>query len=380
MNPHSDNAEIGPTALTESLSLRDIVVGLRRRWKLLVLLPLAAGLIALAATFAIPETFTSRTTFIPPQQQNGPGAAAIASLGALSSLAGLGQGIRTSSDQYASLLESANVRDRLVDEFKLMDVYGTPLRVDARDTLASKVRISIGKKDGLMAVEVDDRSPQRAADIANRHVTELRRLTSQLALTEAQVRRTFFQREADQARTNLEKAQKALQATGFNLAALRAEPRAAAEAYSRLRAEVTSAEVKLQALRRSLTDQSVEVQTQMSGLAQMRAQLARVEDSTRADGGTDYTGHYREFKYQETLFELFSRQYELARLDEVRDGSMVQVVDVATPAERRSAPKRRVIAMAATAATALVTLLFFVVSAAWKSTAAVRRPAISPFG
>ncbi len=378
MNSASSSAGLADYPQPNGISVQELLVGVRQRWKLLLILPLAAGLLGLGVSFAIPETFSARTSFIPPQQSGGSAAAAIASLGALSNLAGLGQGIRSSADQYASLLESANVRDRLVDEFQLMSVYGTTLRADARDALASRVRISIGKKDGLMAVEVDDRSPQRAADIANRHVAELRRLTSQLALTEAQMRRTFFQREAEQAREKLDKAQKALQASGFNLAALRTEPRAAAEAYSRLRAEVTSSEVRLQALRRSLTDESVEVQGQLSALAQLRAQLARVEDSDRSGSNTDYIGHYREFKYQETLFELFSRQFELARLDEVRDGSMVQVVDVATAPERRSGPKRRLIAMAVTAGVGLATLLYVIASTALTQGGGARQQRLAP--
>ena len=48
--------------------------------------------------------------------------------------------------------------------------------------------------------------------------------------------------------------------------------------------------------------------------------------------GPDYLTKYREFKYQETLFELFARQYEIARVDESREGALIQVVDPATRA------------------------------------------------
>ena len=116
-------------------------------------------------------------------------------------------------------------------------------------------------------------------------------------------------------------AQQALQASGFNPGALKAEPKAAAESFARLRAEATAAEVRLQALRNSLTNDAPEVQQQQAALAALRDQLTRAAQTTDAAGGADYIGRYREFKYQETLFELYARQFELARVDESREGA-----------------------------------------------------------
>jgi uncharacterized protein involved in exopolysaccharide biosynthesis len=49
-----------------------------------------------------------------------------------------------------------------------------------------------------------------------------------------------------------------------------------------------------------------------------------------------------------------ARQYELARLDETRDSSAMQVIDVAVPAEWKSKPKRALIAVVTTFATGLL--------------------------
>ena len=215
-------------------------------------------------------------------------------------------------------------------------------------------RIAVGKKDGLVSVEVDDEDPTRAAGIANAYVEQLRRLTSVLAVSEAQQRRAFFEKELKEARDQLAKAQQALQATGFNVGALRAEPRAAAESYARLRAEITAAEVRTQVLRGSLADSSPEVQRQLGQLSALRAQLARLEQATDTNAGPDYLSKFREYKYRETLFEMFARQYELARVDESREGALIQVVDVATPPEYKSKPKRGFIAVAATLLSLLV--------------------------
>lgn len=345
----------------EGMSLLDLALPLAQHWKLLVAGPLLAGLIALGATYLMTPVFSSRTVFLPPQQQQSTAAAAVAQLGALSGLIGGAAGIKSPADQYVSLLQSTSVADRLIDEFKLMQVYESKYRFEARKDLANSSRITLGKKDGLITVEIEDTDPQRAAAIANRHVDELRRLTAQLALTEAQQRRAFFEEQLKKTRDDLTKAQTALEASGFSAGALRAEPKAAAEGYARLRAEATASEVRLQTLRRNLAENTPEVQQALATLGALRSQLARTEAPTDLNGGPDYVGKFREFKYQETLFELFARQYEMARLDESREGALIQVVDVAQAAERKSRPKRALIAVTTTLV-ALALLAIYVVT------------------
>ena len=101
----------------------------------------------------------------------------------------------------------------------------------------------------------------------------------------------------------------------------------------------------MQTLRGSFADSTVEVQRQRAALDALRSQLARLEQTNTGGNGPDYISKYRDFRYQETLFELLARQYELARVDESREGALVQVVDVATPPERKSRPKRALVAV-----------------------------------
>jgi uncharacterized protein involved in exopolysaccharide biosynthesis len=355
----------------EGMDLFDLIELLRQHVVLLIGCSLAVGIIALGVTYLIKPTFTAATTFLPPQQQQSAAASVLASLGPLAGIAGATVGnIRTPADQYVALMQSVTVSDRIIDQFKLLEEYDQKYRVDARKTLNGNVRMSVGKKDGLITIEVDDRDPARAAAIANRYVDELRRMTSTLAITEAQQRRMFFEHQLQQSRDKLTAAQLALQASGFNQGAIKAEPKAAAEGYARLKAEVTSAEVRLQTMRGNLADDTPEVRQQQAALGALRAQLARLEQSTEGSGGPDYVGKYREFKYQETLFELFARQYELARADESREGALIQVVDVSEPPEKKSKPKRALAAISATLAAALVLAIAVVVRHSWRQ----RRP------
>lgn len=323
--------------------LAALAVLVRRHLLLLTLAPLVITAAAYALTLLLPPVYTARTSFLPPQQQSSNLAGALASLGSIAGLGAAGS-VRNSSDQYVALMQSTLVTDRLIDRFKLMEAYKAEYRMDARRLLAANARIVLGRKDGLVTIEVDDHDRQRAADLANAHVEELRLLLSRLAVTEAQQRRIFFEAQLEQAQERLVRAQVALQASGFGQGAMRAEPRAAADEYGRLRAEVTAAEVRVQAMRSSLTDGAPELQQAQGTLAALRAQLAKTERASAASspgrGGSDYISKYREFKYHETLFELFARQYEIARVDESREGAPLQVIDVASPPEKPTGPRR----------------------------------------
>jgi uncharacterized protein involved in exopolysaccharide biosynthesis len=367
MNPRSTAAEIALIGRNaepdDGVSLGELFAVLRLRWRLILGCSLLAGLTGLAVAFVWPPTYTARLSFLPPQQQGG-AAAALSGLGALAGLAsGLAGGgaLKTPADQYIALMQSATIGNRLIDQYKLIEVYDEKYRIDALEELSKKVRITAGKKDGLVNIEVDDRSADRSAAIANSYVVELRKLTNTLAISEAQQRRVFFDQQLQATKEKLTQAQISLQSSGFNPGAIKTEPRAAAETYARLRAEATAAEVKLQALHGMLAENAPEVQLQQNTLVALRRQLASMEVAAPVTGDADYITRYREFKYQETLFELFAKQYELARVDESREGALIQVVDPATTPEKRSKPKRALVALAAALA-ALVLLCGWVIA------------------
>lgn len=321
----------------------DFLVALRpvrQGWRTLVAAVVVAGALGAGVSFLLKPQFTSTTTFIPPQQQQSVANSALASLGALAGLTGV-SGAKSSADEYVSLMQSVTVSDRIIDRFGLMAVYDSKYRFQARKALANNTEMTVGKKDGLISISVDDENPQRAAQIANRFVDELRTMTATLAISEAQQRRVFFEREMQAAKSKLIAAQSALQISGFAPGAIKTEPREAADAYAKLRAEATAAEVQLETLRSSLADSAPQMRQQTALLQSLRSQLELQEKSTKQDDSApDYVSKYREFKYEETLFDLMSKQYELARVDESREGALIQVVDPAQPAERKSKPKR----------------------------------------
>ena len=341
----------------DGITLSELHAALRPQLLKIAALSLAVGLAAYGVTLLMTPVFTARSVIISPQQQQNSAASALASLGALAGLAG--GSVKSPAEQYVSVMQSVTVGNRIVDRFKLMEVYDAKFRVDALKNLSTNVRISAGKKDNLISIDVDDTDPTRAAAIANAYVDELRWVTNNLALTEAQQRRAFFQQQLLETKTALQNAQLQVQKTGFTAGALKSEPKAAAEAYARTKADIAAAEIRLSTLRRSMTDSAPEVQQVTTALAGLRAQLGQFERPLEASSNQDYVSAYREFKYQEALFEIFAKQFELAKMDEAREGTLIQVLDKATPPERKSKPKRAMIAVVSTVLAGLVFAVFF---------------------
>lgn len=350
----------------DDISLLDLAITIRQNLGLLLIAPAVAGGLALGGSFLIRPTFTATTTFLQPQQQQSAAAAMLQGLGALGGLAGSAAGLKNPADQYVAFVKSRSVQDALVKRFDLQQRYEAELHDDAIRALEDAARVSAGK-DGLIKIEVDDHDPKFAADLANAHIEELSKLLDRLAVTEAQRRRMFYEKQLEQTKQKLTTAQATLQQSGISEGALRTEPKMAAEAYASLKAAVTAAQVKLQSMRTYMTEQSPEFKVAQSELSALQAQLSKVEVANTALADDAYVVKYRDFKYQETLFEMFAKQFELAKLDEARDGAPIQVVDKAQPPQRKSKPKKLLIGLGASLLTGFALLVFVFARQAWRN-------------
>jgi len=351
----------------EEISLLDLLQVVVENLRLLVIGPLLAGLVALSFTFMVTPTFTATTKFMPPQQQQSSAAAMLAGLGAL---AGAATGLKNPNDQFLAFLQSESIANALIDNFDLMARFESEYKVDARNTLWELSKIS-SAKDGLITVTFDDTDPVFAAQVANAYVSELGKMLNRLALTEAQNRRQFFEKQLTDAKENLTKAELALRKSGVNLTALKSNPQAAITAVAELQAQIVAQEIKLSSMRGYLTESAPDFKQAQTELAALRNQFSKLEKSSPVVGGSDanYVARYRDVKYYETLFELFSKQFELAKVDEARENNVIQVVDVAVAPERKSKPKKALIAVLTSLAVGMILLVFVFVRSALRGAA-----------
>jgi uncharacterized protein involved in exopolysaccharide biosynthesis len=290
-------------------------------------------------------------------------ASQLGSMGGMAALAGGGLGLKNPNDQFVGMFMSRTVEDAMVQHFGLMQEYHKKYLTDARKAFEGHTKVDDSGKDGLIRISIKDRDPRRAAELANGYIDQFRIQSQHLAITEASQRRLFFERELEQAKDNLASAEEALKQTQqtTGLIELTSQARALIESGAALRAEITAREVQIQGMQTYATGENAQLVQAQRELESMRAQLAKLggsEDSSAGElivpkgrvpeAGLEYIRKLRDVKYYETIFDILARQFEMAKLDEAKQGALIQVVDPAVPPDYRSFPKRGLIVIGAT--------------------------------
>ena len=353
MEPHTvpREDEIDPAELFRALS---------RRWRLILGITAATAAVALVVSLFLPVYYKAETRILPPQDKGSNLAAQLlGQAGGLIALAGGAAGVKSQGELYVEMMKSRTVLDRIVDRFDLMKLYKKKYRQDARKKLLELGTVREERKSGVIILTIEDRDPKRATDMANAFVEELKTLAGGLAISEAGQRRLFFEEQLGQTKVSLARAEEEIkdfqQRTG--MFQVDAQARAIIEGIARLRAGIAVKEVEARVLRSFATAQNPDLQRVEEEVRALRAELEKIETS-KGEGfdpimpsgrvpamGTEYLRKLRQLKYNETLYELLAKQYELAKLDEARGAVVIQVIDRAVPPERKSRPKRAVIVL-----------------------------------
>ncbi|MGA3126531.1 MAG: Wzz/FepE/Etk N-terminal domain-containing protein [Candidatus Korobacteraceae bacterium] len=365
---------LSPEVQSESSAL-DFLIVLARHKRFILRFTLCAAVLAALISWLIPNEYTAATTVLPPAQSSVSSAllGQFAGSGALASIAGSSLGIKNPAEMYVSLLRSRTVEDAVIQRFGLMARYRKKTMVDAQNAFERHSSVVLGTKDGLIRVKVEDRDPKLAAEIANGYVEELRKLSANLAITEASQRRLFFQQQLLEAKDNLSAAEEAMKHTEQSTGVLQIDSQAKSliEAAAVLRGQVVAKEVQLQAMRSYATEDNPELMIAKQQLAALKAQLSKLAGAEQDSGsdfmvpkgkvpeaGMEYIRKLRDVKYYETIYELIAKQFELAKLDEARQGTVIQVADVAVPPDKKSYPPRTIIVI-------VMTVLGFASACGW---------------
>lgn len=371
--PPSTNHQQVPTefrgdADVPGFSVVALLTVLARHKKAIVRFPLIIGLVTAAISFALPDVYKSSTKLLPPQQSQGGAAALLSQLGGVASAAAGIAGIKNPNDMYVGMLKSRTVADRLIARFGLLAAYDVKLMEKARKELEANTLITSGK-DGLITIEVEDKDRKKVANIANGYVEELYGLSKVLAITEASQRRMFFERQLELAKDNLANAEVKLKGAldTQGVISVDGQSRALIETVGRVRAQMSAKEIQLRSMQAFVTASNPAYQRVQEELSSLRSELDKLENGRPALGngpsqngkdGLENIKVLRDVKYYQMLYELLAKQYEVARLDEAKDPSIVQVLDRAVEPERKFKPKRALMVLVAT-------FLAFFAAVAW---------------
>jgi uncharacterized protein involved in exopolysaccharide biosynthesis len=345
----------------DEISLIDLLIVLAKNKKMILGMTFGAAVIAAAYSLTLPNIYTGTTKILPPQQSMSGTSLIMDKVGALASFGGGALGVKNPNDLYVGMLNSRTLADNIIMRFKLKELYKLDLLEDTRVALKASVNIAAGK-DGIIVINVDDKDPKRAAEIANAYVDELYKINQVLAVTDASKRRLFFEKQLKLAKNELAVAEIAMKKTQEQSGIIKLDGQAESiiQAVSGLRGQISAKEVQLAAMRSFATERNPDFVLTQTELAGLRTQLSAMEKAQGPRGGDvpvstgrlpeaglEYIRKFRDVKYGEAVYELLVKQYEMAKIDEAKDASLIQVLDKAVVPERKSKPKLTLIVLIA---------------------------------
>jgi uncharacterized protein involved in exopolysaccharide biosynthesis len=154
-----------------------------------------------------------------------------------------------------------------------------------------------------------------------------------------------------------------------------AQGKAMVDAAARLQGELIVAQSELEGLKQIYTDENVRVRSARARMDELQKKLNEIGGAGTAGAekseaslypsirklpilGVTYADLYRQTKIEETVFELLTEQYEMAKVQEAKEIPSVKILDAAIVPTKKSFPPRAVI-------TALGTLLGLALAAVW---------------
>jgi capsule polysaccharide export protein KpsE/RkpR len=360
-------------------------------------------LLSTLIALVLPPRYESTVRLMPPDEQSGSGLAMAAIMAAknnLGSMGGLGGslagaagdllGLKNSTALFTDMLGSRTVEDRMIQRFDLRKEYGNRYWEDARKHLAKQTDIVVDRKSDVMSITVTDRDPRRAQQMAQAYVEELNGLVSEVSTSAARRERIFIEQRLQTVKQDLDHISKEFSEYESKNTVLDMpyQAKAMVEAAAQLQGQLIAAQSELEALEQIYTPNNVRVRSVKARVDELKNQLSKmsgsagtVDSSAGQDLGTGelyppirelpllgvrWLDLYRESRVQETVYELLTQQYELAKVQEAKEIPTVKVLDSASLAERRSFPKRTLIVLLGTFFAMTLGIVVVLGSARWK--------------
>lgn len=317
------------------------------------------AIVGWSTQFILPEEFKAESTYavVANSSSGSAGLGNISGLANLTGLAGAATG-RLNLDQYVALIQNIDSLDAVIDRHALRRLWKINDAEKARKKLRRQLRVWVGQKDQLIRIEVAMPSAELASTISNQLGALMATRTAELASAEAKTRRQTLEPEVRRAQAALQASQQQLVRTQIDPSLARADSRSIGDQVTKLTTELGSIEVRLAATELMFTSNSAEVRQLIAARNSLRDRLSGLQRSSTS-GNFSYMEAFRDFKYQEAVLDILTKQYESARIDEVKGGQYIHIVQTARPPERPQFPDPPILA----ATGAFSALILFGISA-----------------
>ena len=335
-------------------------------------------LVCAIVAIVLPNNYTATTRLMPADYGGGSGAGL--ALSALSDLDGAGNGggitnvasrllgMNTSGDLLIGVIKSETVEDRVIKRLNLMQVYSDKFIEDGREHLESHTSLSTDAKTGIITISVTDKNPGRAAQIANAYVTELNQALAEVNTSSAHRERLFLEQRLQEVnhQSEADAREFALFSSQNGAVDIPDQAKSMVAAGAELQSQLIVAQSELKGLEQIYSGNNARVKAARARVDELQSQVNKfggknVNPSTDTSLGEDqlypsvrqlpllgvkYLDLYRRSKVNDAVFELLTKEYEIAKLQEAREIPTAQVLDVALIPGKKSSPHRGLILLA----------------------------------
>jgi len=369
---------------SRGLSLLDLMLVLARRKSMIIKITMLFAVGSIIASLLMTKLYVGSARILNPVEKSSTMSLLEQQTG---SVAGLFFAGSEKGNVYVSMLKSRNVRDRVLDRFapkNWRELAGPGKEMGMGDLVKDHIgELTVtAEKDNTLLVSVEYTDQGKVADIANAYVDEMEKLANEFAMTEATKRLNYFEGELANARMSLTRTEQLFREYQEKTGVYMGEAQLTANIQNRInmRAQVAAKEIQLRSLLAYATRQNPEVVKLEKEISGLKEEIKRLEDDPGTGdplnplGGMpaarfEYLEKYRDWKFQEVLYNTLLRLYETARLDQSYSPVVIQVLDRAEMPENRSKPKRKMIVVLATFLGFFLAVFLAFVAEAWKRAA-----------
>lgn len=320
-------------------------LSLLSRWKRFIIINVAVvTLLSIGISFLIPQWYKATASILPPKEQDllsglGGASSLLKGLSGSKSLGALSKG--QGGYNYFAILKSRSASEKVIKKFGLIEEYGiSDNDIDkAIKELTENTRFETQEEDNI-TIEVYDKSPVRAAEMANYYVVILNEMSIELGTHEAKNNRTFIEKRLEKCYADLRKAEDALkkfqEKTGVII--VQDEKNSNVSAYAELYAMKAKKEIEVAVLKRIVTPDNSQLQQTKIELSELAKKLESFPQS-----GLESLRLFREVAIQQKILEFVLPIFEQSKVDEQKDVPVLLVLDHAVPPVKKDRPKRMII-------------------------------------
>jgi tyrosine-protein kinase Etk/Wzc len=291
----------------------------------------------------------------------------------------LGGGSGEGSYSPLALLNSRELRVKLVKQFDMMKVYESKTMSDAVDEFSDHVSGEISE-EGDFSISFEDTDPKRAAAIANALVAGMNEINTRMAVEEAKLNFVFVEQRFKKNTSDLDSAERELGRfqQKYGVYVLPEQAKAELVAVAAAEAEKNSTELRLHAIEQTYGTQTPEAQILRNALGELTAKLEQMKSGQDAKASSYfvpmkvlpevallYLRLMREVEIQSKLKAFILPTYEQAKLDQTKVTLAFVTLDHAVAPQKKARPHRSIVLAISAIASFILTSIFIMLYANW---------------